>query len=380
MSAAGGSEAEPGGAGPAVSERLLISLPNWLGDAVLASGLLGGLARLGRALTVDVCGNPVALAVAGEHPVVRRAIRYERHGAHGRPRAFLRLTAALRAERYTTHVVLPSTPSAAVFARLVSAPVRAGFAGPGRRLCFTRCARRGPRGSAHLLEEYRAVLALLEWSVPAAEPAVPVGAAAAARAGQLSGPAPYAVLVPGAIFGPTKRWPAASFAAAGAALAARHGLRLVLVGAPGDRPATAAVGDALRAGGFPHGAVVDLTGRTDIPTLAAVLAGAVVVLSNDSGPMHLARAVGAPTVGVFGSTEPRWTAPRGGGVVLATERPACAPCYQRRCPIDFVCLTRIAPDQVVVAAEAELRLAADRADHAASGADGAAGGTERRRT
>jgi len=338
-----------------VSERLLLSLPNWLGDAVLATGLLAGLARLGRALTVDVCGNPVALAVAGEHPVVRRAIRYERHGAHGRPRAFLRLTAALRAERYTAHVVLPSTPSAAVFARLVAAPLRAGFAGPGRRLCFTRRARRGPRGSAHLLDEYRAVLALLEWSVPAAEPAVPVGAAAATRAAALTGPAPYAVLVPGAIFGPTKRWPAASFAATGTALEARHGLRLVLVGAPGDRPATAAVSEALRAGCFPEGGVVDLAGRTDIPTLAAVLAGAAVVVSNDSGPMHLARAVGAPTVGVFGSTEPRWTAPRGGRVAIAAVRPPCAPCYKRRCTIDFICLTSIEPDLVTAAAEIELR-------------------------
>jgi heptosyltransferase-2 len=291
--------------------------------------------------------------------VVRRAIRYERHGAHGRPRAFLRLTAALRAERYAAHVVLPSTPSAAVFARLVSAPLRAGFAGPGRRLCFTRCARRGPRGSAHLLEEYRRVLALLDWNVPAAEPAGVVGAAAAARAAELTGPGPYAVLVPGAIFGPTKRWPAAGFAASGAALAARHGLGLVLVGAPGDRPATAAVGAALRGSGFPADGVVDLAGRTDIPTLAAVLAGAAVVVSTDSGPMHLARAVGAPTVGVFGSTEPRWTAPRGGSVVVAPERPPCAPCYQRRCKIDFICLTRIEPDRVTAAAAAELSRAGD---------------------
>lgn len=347
-----GAAGEQRGGAP-LEERLLVSLPNWLGDAVLATGLLAGLACLGRAVTVDVCGNPAALAVAGAHPIVRRAIRYERHGAHGRPRAFLALTAALRAERYTAHVVLPSTPSAAVFARLVAAPIRAGFAGPGRRLCFTRTARRGPRGSVHLLDEYRAVLALLEWSVPAAEPAVAVGAAAAVRAAELTGYGPYAVLVPGAIFGPTKRWPAAGFAAVGEALAARHGLGLVLVGAAGDRPATAAVRAAL-GDRLPAAGALDLAGQTDIPTLAAVLARAAVVVSNDSGPMHLARAVGAPTVGIFGSTEPRWTAPRGGSAVVAGERPPCAPCYKRRCPIDFVCLTRIAPEAVLASAEAEL--------------------------
>lgn len=342
-----------------MSERLLISLPNWLGDAVLATGLLSGLGRLDRALTVDVCGNRVALAVAGDHPVVRRAIRYERHGEHGHPGAFLRLASALRGERYTAHVVLPSTPSAAVFARLVAAPVRAGFAGAGRGLLLTRRAPRGRRGSAHLLAEYRSILALLGWDVPAAEPDVRVGARVAARAAELAGEKPYAALAPGATFGPTKRWPADRFAATGAALAARHEFVIVLVGARGDDRETAAVGAAL-ATCVPAPEVVDLTGRTDIPTLAAVLAGAAVVIANDSGPMHLARAVGTPTVGIFGSTEPGWTAPRGGSVAIAAARPPCAPCYRRRCPIDLVCLTRIEASAVLAAAESELGLRPSR--------------------
>jgi heptosyltransferase-2 len=98
-------------------------------------------------------------------------------------------------------------------------------------------------------------------------------------------------------------------------------------------------------------AAVNLCGATDIPALAAVLAGATVVIANDSGPMHLARAVGAPTIGIFGSTEPRWTAPRGGRVMIAVDRPPCAPCYQHTCAIGYVCLTRIPIADVVAAAE-----------------------------
>jgi heptosyltransferase-2 len=335
-----------------MAEKLLLLLPNWLGDAVLSTGLLAGLAHLERPPVVDVCGNRTALAVAGGHRAVRRAILYERHGAHGRPRAFFALARTLRAEGYAAHIVLPPTPSAALFARCVGAPVRAGFDGPARRLFLSHRVRRGPRGSAHLLEEYRSVLALLERNVPAAEPEVGVEAGAARRAEELiGGRRAYAVIAPGATFGPTKRWPAERFARVAEALAARHRLAIVLVGGPGDAPATAAVRAELAGASID---AIDLAGRTDLGVLGALLAGAAVVVGNDSGPMHLARAVGAPVVGVFGSTEPRWTAPRGGRVVIAAERPPCAPCYRRTCAIDFVCLTRIPPEAVVAAAEAAL--------------------------
>jgi heptosyltransferase II len=291
-----------------------------------------------------VSGNRTALAVAGDHPVVRRMILYEKRGAHRRPGPALALTGELRRAGYGVHVTVPSTWSAALFARLVAAPVRAGFDGPGRRFCFTHRHRRGRRGSEHLLAEYQALLALAVPEAPPAEPEVFVTAAARARGAALTGPGPYAALAAGATFGPAKRWPAERFAAAGRALATERGLRPVLVGGPGDRAVAAAV-----AGGLPE--AVNLCGETDVPALAAVLAGAAVVIANDSGPMHLARAVGAPTVGIFGSTEPRWTAPRGGRLVIAADRPPCAPCYRHTCAIGYVCLTRIPVADVVAAAE-----------------------------
>ena len=351
-----------------MSSRLLISLPNWLGDAVLATGLLAGLARLARPPVVDVCGNATALGVAGGHPLVRRAIRYERHGEHGRPRAFFALARSLGQERYAAHVVLPSTPSAALVARAVGAPVRAGFAGVGRRFLLTHRIGRGPRGSEHLLVEYRRILDQLELDVPAAEPEVWVSVEAAARARELLaaqiGKRRYAVLAPGATFGPTKRWPAERFARVAERLAMQHGLAVVLVGGHGDAEAAAAVQAALAGGENGTGEsgpgsqieVADLVGKTDLTTLAAILKGAAIVVANDSGPLHLARAVGTPAVGIFGSTEPKWTGPRGGRVVIAAQRPPCAPCFKRRCGIGFVCLTRIPVDDVVRAAEAALGL------------------------
>lgn len=321
---------------------LLLSFPNWLGDSVLATGLLSSLAGMPDPPMVDVLGNPVALAVAAGHPVVRRTIRYERHGAHRTPRAFFTLARELRQVGYDAHVVLPSTPSAAFLARQIAAPVRAGFDGWGRGRAFTRRHRRGPRGSAHLLDEYRAVLALIHPTAPHEEPLVQVSAEARSHARALVGRDHYVVLAPGATFGPAKRWPAERFAELGRWLAAAHGYRIVLVGSGGDQEIVRAVAAAVS-----H--PIDLVDRTDLPTLAAVLAAAQVVIANDSGPMHLARAVGTPTVGIFGSTEPRWTAPRGGRVVMARVRPPCAPCYRRTCPIAVECLARVTVGEVQTA-------------------------------
>ncbi len=136
-----------------------------------------------------------------------------------------------------------------------------------------------------------------------------VAAGRASRAGEAGLPARHAVLVPGAAaHRPGKRWPAARFAALGRVLAAR-GLVPVVVGGAGDAGTGASV--AAGCGG------IDLAGRTDLPGLAAVLAGAEVVVGNDTGPVHLAAALGRPCVVLFGGeSDPALTAPRGSGVTV----------------------------------------------------------------
>ena len=138
----------------------------------------------------------------------------------------------------------------------------------------------------------------------------------------------YAVVAPGASYGPAKQWGPERFAEACRALGSRSP-RILLVGSRDD-------GDAARhvirelGGSVP---AFDLTGATDLPALVGILARAAVVLSNDSGVMHMAAALGRPTVGIFGSTSPVWTSADAPWVRSLYAAYPCSPCFRRTCPI-----------------------------------------------
>ena len=149
-------------------------------------------------------------------------------------------------------------------------------------------------------------------------------------------------LQPGAQYGPAKRWPADRFAqAAGRLIDA--GATVAVVGGPSDREVADEVLGA-------EGRALDFVGRTSVGSLAAVLEGADVLITNDTGPMHLAAAVGTPTVALFGSTNPIWTRPYGEGHRVLSHPVDCQPCYQRTCRIGYLCLHGIELESVVDAA------------------------------
>ncbi|NIA21374.1 MAG: lipopolysaccharide heptosyltransferase II [Anaerolineaceae bacterium] len=155
---------------------------------------------------------------------------------------------------------------------------------------------------------------------------------------------PYVVLVPGARW-LTKRWPEERFAALANQLHEKLGYGAVLVGGPGDCD----ISDRMRNLRGRH--LVDLIGRTDLKTLAAVLQRAECVVTNDTGPMHLASAMGRPIVAIFGPTNVNLTGPYGRGHTMLAERADCAPCYRRAClwegrQEELLCQRSISVDEV----------------------------------
>jgi heptosyltransferase-2 len=327
-------------AGP---DRILVRLPNWLGDALLARPLLHGLARarphaevrgVGPAALVDLLLADRALGAGDAWP----------RDARGRAEVVRRA----RAWRPGVALVLPASFSSAWFAWRSGAPVRAGYRGEGRSFLLTHALPRSERGALHLSREFLALGAALGVE-EAAPPPLGLGAGARAAAQALlerrgAGGRRYAVLGPRSAWGAAREWPAERFADVGRALAAR-GLRVVVCGTAAEGETCARVAAAVGS------AALSLAGETDLPTLAALCGGAALAVCNDSGLAHLAAAAGAPTVQIYGSASSAWTAALGPRVRVVQRPPVCSPCYQRTCRIGYRCLVAIEAAVVLRACE-----------------------------
>jgi len=159
---------------------------------------------------------------------------------------------------------------------------------------------------------------------------------------------------PGAAYGQAKQWPPDRMAATIAALVRDHDTTCCVFGAAHDKAAARAIESWLRTHAPETMArVVDLVGRTSLGALVGLMARCRVFVSNDSGAMHLAAAIGCPVVAIFGPTDERVTRPLGDHDVI-TERVFCRPCLLRDCPIDHRCMKRIPADRVVLAATVHL--------------------------
>jgi heptosyltransferase-2 len=330
----------------AVEGPLLVRLPNWLGDLVLAWPVVDAAARQGA---VFAGPEPFRALVEPRHPgsayiSVSRARRFAAvNPIRGmRPRAALLLTESL---------------SSALLAWLGGVPERIGYAAEGRDLLLTRAVRRaGPPRSMPRTREYAVLAEAAGLDVGSGIPRIvpleqelEAGWACLERASIPSGT--YGVFAPGASYGPAKQWGPERFAEAYRALGS-PGPGILLVGSRDDGDAARAVIRAL-GGSAP---AFDLTGATDLPALIGILARAGLVLSNDSGVMHLAAALGRPTIGIFGSTSPVWTSADAPWVRSLYAAYPCSPCFRRTCPIGYGCLRSIDASDVAAAALEVLEL------------------------
>jgi heptosyltransferase II len=320
--------------------QLVVRMPNWLGDAVMA---LPAIARIRRAfpeakLTVAA---PSSLAPIFRERTAAGADDVLSFDAGGE-------AAALAAGGFDAVLLLPNSIGSAWTARRAGIPARWGYAAGLRRLLLTRAVRR-PRGRLHQSAYYLALVrALVDGAdravaeagpVEAAQPLIAPGADTTARAAALleregiAAGTPVVGFAPGAAYGHAKRWPPDRVAEVIRRLAGERGATSVLVGAAADRGAGREIESALP----PATRVVNLIGRTDLRLLAGVLARCDAFVSNDSGAMHLAAALGVPVTAIFGPTDERVTAPLGEADVLV-HQVFCRPCMLRDCPIDHRCM------------------------------------------
>jgi heptosyltransferase-2 len=315
------------------------------------------LARLREKLpqgSIDALAAPWVAPVLRRMPEVARVI--EAPFAHGALQLSerWRLGRSLRAASYRQAIVLPNSWKSALVPFFADIPIRSGYVGESRYgllnlLYRARNAERAP------MALHYARLAERPGAEPAQEVAPPrlrvdpAAAAAAARRFGIDGARSLAVLCPGAEYGPAKRWPAERFGALAAELAAR-GLEVRLLGAASDAPECALAESASA------GAAKSLAGQTSLDDAIELIAQAALVVSNDSGLMHIAAALERPQVALFGSSSPQHTPPASRAARIVWLGIECSPCFARECPLGhFRCMREIPVERV--AAEAQQALA-----------------------
>lgn len=342
---------------------ILVRLPNWIGDAVMAAPAILGLSEVLPDASITLLGKPAALALFEGlddpfrfqtlPPDVSRADRLLEAAAHA------------RGEHHDAVLVLPPSFSAAAMALAAGIPIRVGWPTEGRGLLLTARSQAAVR-TRPLRDQYcqlaEDLVLELTGKRPTLDPRVrrlPLRAeeleGAAARMSALEVDGPRAIgLAPGAIYGPTKRWPESHFLTLANELQ-RLGNTVFWLGGAEERELCRRLHDASTT----TGPSVFLAGELSLRESLGLIARLAAVVSNDSGALHLADAAGTPVVGIYGSTEPRWTGPGGPFTRALTLRLACAPCFQRHCPTAIECLRDLTVDSVV-AALAEVRGALSR--------------------
>jgi lipopolysaccharide heptosyltransferase II len=318
-------------------ERILVRAPNWVGDVVLSLPALRDVRRRFPTARLEVLARPWVAELYRAVPEADAVSESRGHAAD---------VASVRG-RFDLALLLPNSFGTALVPWRARVPERWGYATDGRGLLLTRSCRVPPSGRGRSqVYYYRAMLEGLGLAVegePDASLACPAEWAARGRA-LLGGDGPWVGVNPGAFYGTAKRWPPERFAAAADLVARRAGAKVAIVGGAAERPLGEAIADELRA------PTRVLCGETALGDLVGVLSSLDLLLTNDSGPMHLAAALGTPLVAVFGPTDSTETAPVASRARLVREDVECSPCLLRECPIDHRCMTRVGVDRVAAAA------------------------------
>jgi len=310
--------------------RVLVVAPNWIGDALMAQPLLARLREKRPGIRLDVLAPDWVAPVARRMPEVDEVIAVPfRHGALQLGRRW-QLGRTLKARAYDEAIVLPNSWKAALVPFLADIPRRTGYLGEARYGLLNRLHRQPDKA----MRRHYARLA----EAPDAEPRQPLpevrlrvdAAHAAATRARFGIDGRYAVLCPGAEYGPAKRWPYFP------QLAPQLGLPTVVLGSPKDAEAAAGIEGK------------NLVGKTSLDEAMDIIAGAELVVSNDSGLMHVAAALGRPLVALFGSSSPEKTPPQPGRSRVLWLKPECSPCYQRECPLGhFRCMRELTVEMVL---------------------------------
>ncbi len=337
-----------------MSKNFLVVGPSWVGDMVMAQSLFIVLRRLHVNCNVDVLAQDWSRPILERMPEVREPIVMP--VGHGKValRDRYRIGRTLCARKYDQAIVLPNSLKSALIPAWAEIPIRTGWVGE-LRYGLLNDVRRLDKQRYPLMVERFVALALpggnpMLKPIPAPRLRIdPDNVGRALDRFELKDDAPVLALCPGAEFGRAKQWPAEHYAAV-ARERIENGWQVWLFGSANDVPVNEEIIAAI-----PESArdrVANLAGRTQLADAVDLLSRAAAVVSNDSGLMHIAAALGRPLVVVYGSTSPRFTPPLSERVSIQSLGIECSPCFERECPLKenrYRCLIELEPGRIITA-------------------------------
>jgi len=339
--------------------KLLVVGPSWVGDMVMAQSLYRLLKAREPARAIDVLAPAWSLPLLERMPEVARGIELPLGHRELGIGARRRLGRSLSGQ-YARAIVLPRSFKSALVPWFAGIARRTGFRGEWRYGIINDIRPFDPRRLDQTVRRFIA-LGVEPGEDVLPEPPQPrlrvdrdAQGAVVARLG-LDLTKPVAALMPGAEYGPAKQWPPKYFASLAGRLAA-SGANVWILGSGKEAPLGREIARAANAAG-----VVSLAGETALVEAVDLLALADVAVSNDSGLMHIAAAVGTHTVAIYGSSTPDFTPPLTANATVHYRRLSCSPCFERECPLKHLdCLIGIGVDEVHASVERKLATRAQR--------------------
>ena len=338
-------------------DAVLVRGVNWIGDAVMTIPALRSLKRSVPGSKIALLVKPWVAPLFEKDPAVDEIILYsdEFRGVPGK----LKLARKLKERGFCTAMLFQNAFDAALLAFLAKIPKRIGYSRDGRRFLLTHPVEFDAHaGSLHHIDYY---LNLDRRAGFEAVPEMPwifldLEERLKARGMLASLTRPIVAINPGAAYGSSKRWHPRRFAEVAEGVMQELGGSVVLLGGPKETGIADEILRSMDSSLITPDSLLNLAGRTSLRELAAVISECDVMVTNDSGPMHIGYAVGTPLVAIFGSTSPELTGPVGSSDRVITKKIECSPCFERECrKKDLECMELITSQEVFDAVKKRMR-------------------------
>jgi heptosyltransferase-2 len=329
--------------------KILVRATNWVGDAVMSLPALRALRERFPAAEIVILAKPWVADLYRREPFCDRLIPYAAPDLASK----WRIARELRASKFDCAILLQNAFEAAAIVFLAGIPERLGYARDGRSALLTKAIAVPRPGEIPRHERFYYLELLRRAGIIDELPSSDLIRLEGAPAARVDGIARFhkfglgdcvVGVSPGAAYGSAKRWLPERFAEAANRVAGELGASVAIFGSKDERELCETVAAAI------HAKVKNFAGETSLAEFIDMAAACRVYLTNDSGAMHIASALGVPTVVVFGATDDVATGPTGPLARVIREAVECSPCLLRECPIDHRCMSRVSASRVAEAA------------------------------